>query len=329
MGRFARAVAVVGLGLAASSCGQSDQSSVATPESPALPAVEEPDVVPTPSVTTPVVEQPVAEQPAVERSEVAPEQVVDDFYNVYWGWSIPTTTGTPERLAAGGRTGANSLIPTVAVEELLAGPNDLETEIGMGTSIPAGSSLLGLGVADGTATVDLSAEYNTSSGSLDEIMRFAQLVFTLTQFDGIDDVSFRIDGVDVDEIGSHGFEVSSPIDRDDFADVRPFILVEWPFPGAEVQPGDRVQGESNTFEATVEYVVTDRDGLIIEEGFTTATNGNGTWGTFEFEVALETEPTGLGAVIVFESSAMDGSQVNLVEYPITFGGDGGELPRSS
>ncbi len=63
-----------------------------------------------------------------------------------------------------------------------------------------------------------------------------------------------------------------------------------------------------------------RDGLIIGEGFTTATDGNGTWGTFEIRGILDAETAGPGSVIVFDTSAVDGSQINVVEYPIILEG---------
>jgi hypothetical protein len=152
-------------------------------------------------------------------------------------------------------------------------------------------------------------------------------VFTLTQLDDVDAVSFRIDGAPVTELGSHGFDVSSPVDRADFANVRAFILLEHPYPGAVLPNGFRLIGESNTFEATVEYAITDRDGLVIADGFTTATGGNGTWGRFDVSVRLDPAVSGRGSVIVFESSAEDGSQVNVVEYPVFFGSaDDVELP---
>ncbi|MDH4170752.1 MAG: GerMN domain-containing protein [Acidimicrobiia bacterium] len=238
--------------------------------------------------------------------------------NVYWSWTIPTVaSGTPERLGAGGRP-ADEATPASAMAALLAGPSDIEAEIGMGSEIPTGTELLGVEVDDGTATVDLNAAFEESSGTLAETLRIAQVVFTLTQFDDIDTVRFRIDGVDVDALGSHGIDVSSGLDRDGFTDVRAHIMVETPTPGAVV--GDRlvIEGESNTFEANVLWVVTDGEGLIVAEGNTTADGGNGTWGRFETVVELPADLSGRGAVIVFDESAEDGSQVDVVEYPVEF-----------
>ena len=243
--------------------------------------------------------------------------------NVYWAWTVDTTSAqTPEQLGAGGRSSGSrvAMDPGDAMNALLEGPDDLEAEIGMTTAIPAETELFSVEVSDGLAVVDLSSDFNATSGTLGETLAISQVVFTLTDFDSIDGVSFRIDGEDVDAIGSHGSDVSEPLTRDDFNDsVRPLILLESPTPGAEITDEVVIAGEANTFEATVQYAVTDGDGLIVAEGFTTATAGNGTWGTFEETVTFEVETPGVGAVIVWEESAEDGSQINVVEYPVQVG----------
>ncbi|MGI8862449.1 MAG: Gmad2 immunoglobulin-like domain-containing protein [Gaiellaceae bacterium] len=77
----------------------------------------------------------------------------------------------------------------------------------------------------------------------------------------------------------------------------------------------RATGTANTFEANFQYELTDTDGRIIAEDFVTATSGTGTRGTFEFSVPFEVD-FGVGSLIVFESSAKDGSRINLVEIPL-------------
>lgn len=240
--------------------------------------------------------------------------------NVYWGGTVSNPTGTPERLLAGGRVVETASPATAALEALLDGPNELEAEIGMFTSIPAETTLIDLTISDRLALVDLSAEFEQSSGSLDEFIRIGQVVFTLTQFEGVDAVSFRIDGTDRHTLGSHGIDVSNPLGRDDFESIRALILVERPYPGSSFQSGDAITGESNTFEANVEWVVTDADGRIIGEGVTIATDGSGTWGTYEVTGILDAETAGRGSLIVFDTSARDGSQINIVEFPIQLEG---------
>jgi len=188
----------------------------------------------------------------------------------------------------------------------------------MGTSIPEGTRLLDINVSGGRAIVDLSGEFETTVGTLNDVLAAAQVVFTLTQFATVDKVFFRIDGEDRDFIGSHGLDVMGGVDRNDFENVRPLISIEHPPAFATVSDPFVIRGEANTFEANVQWVVTDREGLIIGEGFTTATAGNGTWGTYAIDVDLPDDVSGRGAVIVFETSAKNGDQISVVEYPIFY-----------
>lgn len=54
---------------------------------------------------------------------------------------------------------------------------------------------------------------------------------------------------------------------------------------------------------------------MIASGFDTATSGTGTRGTFEAEIDLDGH-IGDTTVVLFESSAKDGSRINEVEIPI-------------
>ena len=145
--------------------------------------------------------------------------------------------------------------------------------------------------------------------------RVAQVVFTLTQFPEIEQVQFALDGTPVESIGGEGVSVDG-VDRDAFEAVLPMIFVESPTPGEVVTSPITLSGLNNTFEGTVNYTVTDNEGLILEEGFTTGGGGNGTFGPFEATVDYVTTRSGLGAVIVYEISPEDGSQQHLVEIPV-------------
>lgn len=224
---------------------------------------------------------------------------------VYFGWN--------EKVGAAGRDGG--LDVTEALRELLEGPDDFEVEIGMGTEIPDGTNLLDVEMDGTTAIVDLSGAFESGGGSLSMQVRLAQVVFTVTQFPEIDDVDIRLDGNDVEFIGGEGLE-SVALDRTDFANVTPLILVESPTPGATISSPLTVEGYANTFEATVRYDITDGDGLIVADGFTTGTAGNGFWGPFEFTTEFEPQSSGFGAVIVFQDDADTGQPRDIYEVPV-------------
>ncbi len=243
--------------------------------------------------------------------------------NVYWGWTVQNPVGgSPERIGAGSRMVGADAPTRHSLEAMFAGVDAVEREIGMTSSIPEGTHVLGISVDGTTATVDLSAEFERPGGTLDESMRLAQVVFAVTQFDAFDRVKFHVAGEPRDTILSHGVEVGDGLTRDDFPGVRARIMIEEPSPGAQVTDPLVVRGEANTFEANVRYAITAGagDGSILADGFTTATAGNGTWGTFEIEVDLADSVSGdvggPGSIILWEDDPRTGGQVDVVEIPI-------------
>jgi spore germination protein GerM len=322
------AATVLGLGSFGAACGGDDEttseSTTVTSEATTTTVTATTTTVTATTTTTTATtttDAPITTTDATTTTSDAPAEMT--LVNVYWGWSVLNPApGSPERIGAGAREVPADAPVRNGLEAMFAGLNSVEQTIGMGTSIPPGTSVLGIAIDGNTATVDLSSEFESPSGSLDETMRLAQVVFAVTQFDGIDRVKFHLDGVAQDPILSHGFEVGDGFTRDDFASVRPSILIEQPYPGAGVANPVVIRGESNTFEANVRYAITSGggDGLVVTEGFTTATGGNGTWGSFEVIVDLADFPSdyqsGPGSIIAWEDSPRDGSQLNIVEVPI-------------
>lgn len=188
-------------------------------------------------------------------------------------------------------------VESAAVAALLLGPTEQEeTELGFTTSVPEDVESPQITIADGVARVELVAELPEPA--------LAQVVYTLTQFPTVRSVEVVID------------TSSRALERLDFEDLTPAILVESPLPFEEVTSPLRVTGTANTFEANFSYELTDTDGLIIVEDFVTATSGTGTRGTFAFTAPFTVKFDGVGSLIVFEPSAKDGSRTNLVEIPI-------------
>jgi len=223
-----------------------------------------------------------------------------------------------EQVATAGRAAEGEDVATQAIEGLLAGPTDDEAGIGLSSEVPEGTELLGVDVADGTATIDLSDEFQSGGGSLSMQARVAQVVFTLTQFPTVDDVTITIDGESVEGIGGEGVPASG-LTRAEFESLTPMVLVESPFPFEEVGAPLEATGMSNTFEANVEYSLTDAEGAVLDEGFTTATAGNGTWGTFELSIDAELPDSGSGTLAMFQTNQETGGRQDVYEVPITFG----------
>jgi hypothetical protein len=238
------------------------------------------------------------------------EPGAEEAVRVYFAWN--------EKVGTAGRTVDTEAPEEGSVAALLDGPDGFETDIGMTTQIPDGTELLGMTITDSEATVDLSSQFQAGGGTLSMQLRTAQVVFTVTQFETVDTVTIHLDGNEVEGIGGEGIPANN-LTRQDFANVTPFILVESPVPGASVTSPLDVTGISNTFEANVRYSITDPEGLILEEGFTTATAGTGTWGDFSFTVDFATDRTGLGAVIAWQDDMNTGEPRDVYEVPVRMG----------
>lgn len=295
-----RSLAVVGLLLMGACGGGDDVEDASSP-----PATPPSTAAPEPPATT---EAPATTAAPTTTSEASPEEVV---VNVYW---LRDT-----QIAVGGRMVEPPAVAAAALEELAAGPDPLEAELGMGTAIPPGTEVLGLTIDDGLATVDLSSEFEvTGMGTSGEIGLVSQVVFTLTQFPTVDAVTVTIEGEERDVILSHGLDATD-LTRVEFLDaISPAIVMESPYPGQSVAAPLTVTGFSRTFEATVVWEVTlPPDEEVVAEGFTTAAQPDvDRFGPFEFTVELPPTASGPAVLRVFEESARDGSPVNVYEVPV-------------
>lgn len=205
-----------------------------------------------------------------------------------------------------------------ALAALIAGPTDVEHEMGLSSPIPEGTTLLGVDVVDRIALVDLSTEFESGGGSLSVLGRVAQVVYTATWFDDVDAVEFLIDGVAVDVLTGEGLIVDRPQTRADYVDLLPALFVDAPFWGSAVVSPVALSGSAITDSGVVRYVVVDAVGLIVAEGDLATVAGE----RDEFGVSidiLELPHPGLGSLIVFEVAA-DGTQRHVVEYPLTITG---------
>ena len=220
-------------------------------------------------------------------------------------------------LAASNRSVAGPGYAKAAVAAVLAGPNADESSAGLTSAVPVGTKVLGVNIAGGKATVDLSSQFTSGGGSLSMQLRTAQVVYTLTQFDGVRSVDFHIDGKAVSAIGGEGITAAGAA-RKDFEGVTPTILVNSPAAGAKVAAKFTAKGLANTFEATVVWAVVGADGTQWATGHGQATAGSGTWGTYALSIDVGTH-SGDATLKVFEEDAESGGERSAVEVPITVG----------
>jgi spore germination protein GerM len=148
--------------------------------------------------------------PGPEPRRASPTAVVDVFFVRYTGAAETGTLAAVHRTTPAGDAEAQT---ASAVRALLAGPSAAERRDGLVSEVPRGTSLRGLHVAGGTATVDLSGSFAEGGGSASMLARVWQVVYTATQTPGVKAVQITLDGRRVRALGGEGVMVDAPIER--------------------------------------------------------------------------------------------------------------------
>jgi germination protein M len=228
------------------------------------------------------------------------------------GGLVPVERGVSQLEPAGSTERA-------ALEALLAGPSEgeLAASPALFTVMPEGTRLLGLELGTGgVATVDLSSEFE-SAGSANAKGRLAQVVFTLTQFPTITDVHLRIAGTPITVFSDAQLPLDPPVDRSDYADQLPVIFLDRPAWGAALGNPAHLTGLADAFEAQFLVRILDAGGHSIADRSVMASCGTGCRGTFDETLPYSVTVAGPGRVQAYELSEVDGSIVNLTDYPVT------------
>jgi germination protein M len=298
--------ALVTLALLAAACG-TDGGEASTTTTPAITTAAPSTTTTTPTTSSTTEATTTSTAPAAEG--IAVYFLLDE---------LEAEAGGPFLVPMFREIDAGSDVPMAAMEALVDGPDNGETEgiPSISTAIPEGSSVLGVMVEGGLASVDLSDEFDDGGGSFSMFARLAQVVFTLTRIEDIDRVEFLIAGEPVTVFSAEGIELDGPQERSDYYDLLPPIFVDHPAWGEPVESPVAVSGLSNVFEAVSQVMLTDDDGAPLFEDSVMASCGTGCWGEWQIDVPYEVDRDQFGALIVWEFSAQDGSRINIREYPV-------------
>lgn len=257
-------IALVALSLAGASCVATTESTNRVDTDPDVELV----------AVDPVVEpEVVGEEPDPPDASSTIEIPFGDVAVIYLLSQAPASSGHADGLVATARPLAVLSAPVTdpvatAIAFLLAGPTAAEREAmpALSSAIPDGTRLLGVTVDDGVATVDLSSEFESPSGTYGEAARIEQVVFTLTRFDDIDSVRFSIEGAPVGYFGGHGIDLRNPIDRTSLLTAVPPIMIESPPRWGATTSPIAVSGTVGSGVEIVHLSLIDQDGVRLWEG---------------------------------------------------------------
>ncbi len=181
---------------------------------------------------------------------------------------------------------------------------------------------------DGMAQVSFSKEIQESNlGSTGELMFAEQIAMIMEQF-GFERTQILVEGREVETLLGHLY-IGEPIEANDpesyqwvdEKDSQEIVLqnvafrIYEPTPNTEVKDRIVVRGLARVYEGTLLYEFEDGH-YILDEGFTTASEGAPGWGEFEIIIELDDESDYSGRVILFEESAKDGSRINELKIPV-------------
>ncbi|MEW2432301.1 Gmad2 immunoglobulin-like domain-containing protein [Micromonospora sp. NPDC047644] len=254
---------------------------------PSVAPTDRPEPTPTRATapTPPATSRPPGPSTPASTGTRRPDQVTVELWYVRAGLLVPTRRTRPATVATS----------RLALTELAAGPSPAEAATGMVTLLPAGVEVTR--IADGVAALRVPSVSDPATRRLRE----AQVVWTLTQFPSVRQV--RLGG-------------AAPVDRADYADLLPPIVVTGPIPGDRVSAPLVVTGTATVFEATVSVRVLDAAGREVATGFGTASCGSGCRGGYRVVVGWRTVREQKGTVEVYEVSAENGERVHTTAVPV-------------
>lgn len=283
--RISRVGPVLALLVAASACGNGDDTSSST-VSPDLTTTSSTTITSEPPDTTASGTEPVTTTGSPESTSVStPAPPTPGIDPALVDVRIYLLRG--ERLAVTHRQVEGPAVLRDALDELLEGPTAGERAAGLHTEIPTGTTLRDLNLAEGLATVDLSRDYELGGGTLSMTARLAQVIFTATQFDNVGEVLFRLDGAPVQFFGGEGIELGDAQQRQDVDwALTKGIIIDTPLPGATVSSPVTVTGEADVFEADFPMEVR-RDGERISDIVIVFAGAWGNWADFQTTISVD------------------------------------------
>lgn len=104
----------------------------------------------------------------------------------------------------------------IAIDQLMAGPNDQESAKGITSEIPQGTRARNVDIEGDTAIIDMNSTLHNYTGNATDVKRLlAQIVFTATDVKGVKQVILKLQGSDQFTIGSENYLIDHPLTKDD------------------------------------------------------------------------------------------------------------------
>jgi spore germination protein GerM len=144
-------------------------------------------------------------------SEPTPSAMAEAEARVYWLRSTGKKLElAPVKIAVEGGNSSSEL--KSLLERLLKGPANSDVT----SSIPQGTKLNSVKVANDGVHVDLSKSFTSGGGSTSMQGRLGQVIYTASSLNPSNPVWISVEGEPLTVLGGEGLEVSQPMTRSDF-----------------------------------------------------------------------------------------------------------------
>lgn len=219
----------------------------------------------------------------------------------YWIYGASLAAGQPRPIPPGAEP------VQFALDVLIGGPNDAELAAGLHSDVRG--AYYAFSITGDTAIVDFTRAFQTANTR----PQVAQVVYTLTQFDTVTKVKFKVDGTD------NGATGVPPQSREEMGDMLPPVLVESPFPGQEVRSSFKLAGTTTMLDAEVPWRVEDPAGAVIAQGTARAqpARSTGTRGKLLYEIVIPTETKGPIVLVIPQRNPTTGYEPEPTRIPLS------------
>ena len=196
-----------------------------------------------------------------------------------------------------------------ALQALLSGPTPTEAAAGLGTWIPVGTTVRGLQVQLGVATVNFSPQFVTPGPPAVLAARLAQVVYTLTAYPNVERVVLRVAKLPINSFG--GVDTSSPIGRNQLTAALPGVLLENPAVGGAVSGSLHISGVTS-INGTYDIQLVDSTGRLLASVTNTAITG----ATFSQTIPFKLAYTGTGTIRLFARPSDPSQPVEATQFTV-------------
>ncbi len=125
--------------------------------------------------------------------------------------------GKPELIATERQVSFRAAPLTETLKELLKGPTSAEKEKGLSSLIPPGTEIKSVSIRDGIVYLDLGESFRFNPfGAEGYHAQVRQIVYTITEFPGIQGVQFLVEGRKLDYLSPEGVYIGKPLSRESF-----------------------------------------------------------------------------------------------------------------